>query len=391
MRMPVPVLLAVLLLAPSAQAAPPAWVPTLTVGVQGSDTISAFADGTVYELHTAGGIGGFYRSRDHGLTWAPLPAPPSSGFGNIAFASPTTGYTADVAGVVHRTTDGAATWPATSPLPAPRGHVVNVSAVGAAEGRSTVMVAGEDYAPLRTGCNRPVATPIWSSQDGGRRWTRVDLGPRKAVLALDVLDQAMAVARVYEITESPGCGGFGDRNTIYVTRDGGRSWHRVLSCPVKHICTSSAFVSPTRLLVGRNEGTTVVSNNAGRTFRNGANFANALPKPSDSAQYYWVQGIAFATERRGWLSVKGVGTYVTDDGGTRWTLEHSQDEVYGLGVGDADAGNYDHAVIAGPTLVSTRVADGGPQQPSVVRLGPGIAAAAGGMTIDAEGVLRIRY
>ena len=120
--------------------------------------------------------------------------------------------------------------------------------------------------------------------------------------------------------------------------------------------TMRLLVEGGKLLVGRNEGSTAVSTDGGRSFRPGPNFRNGLPPAQDSAQWFWVQGVAFANPRRGWLSVKGVGTYVTSDGGAHWDLEHSQDETFGLDVGDATAADVEHALIAGPTTVSTRPA-----------------------------------
>jgi photosystem II stability/assembly factor-like uncharacterized protein len=393
LRLPslVTVPLAATLTVTTAQAAPPTWVPTLTVGVQGADTITAFADGTVYELHTAGGIEGFYRSGDYGQTWQPLAAPPAGGFGNIGMASPKVGYAASDFGVISRTTDGATSWVTARPLPTKAGPEAGTTAVGVAKGTDTVMVAGTEYAPFHTGCNRPIATPIWSSHDGGRSWIRVDLGRDHGVFNIDVYDAQLAIARVYDVTQHADCSSIGDRNAIYVTRDGGRSWRRVLNCPVGHLCTASAFVSRSRLLVGRNEGTTVVSDDAGRTFKAGPSFVNALPKPQDSSQWYWVQSYAFADKRRGWVSVKGVGTYRTDDSGAHWELEHSQDEVWGVGIGDADAASYEHAVIAGPTFVSTRVSGSGPQRSRPAALGGGVSARTDRVSVDAAGVLRIAY
>lgn len=326
------------------------YVPTLPVAPQGIDYLSGFADGTAYVKHSDGGVALLARSTDYGLTWSRLADPPAAGSAITKFVTPIRGYSLG-RGVVSVTTDGAASWRPTSTVPSTTGFT-SLTALGVGDARSagTVYVAGDDFGPPVPGVNLPLATYVWASQDGGRRWSRTQLPDDLFVDDIRVYDGKRAAARVYDIV-----GNRGDRNAIWTTADGGRTWRRAFDCP--EICTSLAYAGPAKLLAGAVDGRLFASTDNGRRWSLNRAFALPAPRPEPALENtHWVSGIAFTPDgRTAVVGTNGRGTYRSTDAGRTWTMESpSPQEVYGVGIGDAVVFDRQRALVGGPNALAVR-------------------------------------
>lgn len=404
---------ATLPLSAPARGADGAWRPTLPA-TSAFDNLSAFPNGTAYATVGVVSAGadrmlpdpapkpdadstGFFRSTDFGQTWVPV-APPRATFSGttnlyVRFGTPTIGYatystrqgmpgTGTPAGkalcrsisATFRTTDGGQTW---SPLCEPRypngepyGFWMSPLAAGP-DGR-TVVLAGTGRAwKDPDGCE--VNTGVVSfSTDSGETWRNTALPhyyePGWMVRAYD---NRTALVVAYHDTIRADCSSVGDANAVFLTTDAGRTYRKIYDCPKQPLCSAAAFVTRSRILVGTTDGTTAVTNDAGRHWIDGPRLSDAVNDAAaaksgqqDQVWWHWVQAFDFADAKHGYASTRGAGTWRTDDGGDTWTQERSHECVYyPYGVGDNATLNADVSVTGGPGTFSTRSATPTPAGP----------------------------
>ena len=341
-----------------AQAATPTWVPSLVLPDEGVNKLSGFADGTVFLSHTEslGGVQTILRSKDAGRTWLPVTAPPEFGstFTTEArFSTPTLGYSVHFGDRLYRTEDGATTWKPTSKLPSPQKGPAYTLGFDVLDGTRQLSVAGTSSVPLKLGCNDAKGT-VWTSTNAGKTWRSATLGSRVTPLYVTLFNAKRGVVLANELLpgEDPCSLGAKIKMAIYTTADGGISWQRSRTCLAN--CAISAMPTANRIVVGHNNGTTLTSDNFGKTWTEGQKLTAApIPAPADGL--LWLQGMDFADAKVGYASTKGGGTWRTTDGGRTWNLEASSDAVYQDFVkGDVTALDADRAVIGGPAVVSVR-------------------------------------
>jgi photosystem II stability/assembly factor-like uncharacterized protein len=434
--------LAVLALALTAPPAAPAaadggvWTSTIQA-TQGFDHLSAFPDGTFYAQY----LDSYARSTDAGRTWQVMPKPPGHyyGAGGIEFGSPQVGYASGgqpglehlVTGTtefideikrcgdvmpLRRTIDGGKTWralcvPSAKLTSDPRWRP-EFAPFGLAHGGRTIMVSGNEEPQQLLDTPRVCgddADVVYTSHDAGERWTRAELprgwfgGFRQA--AYDRYTLARLTYGDFKPTEEETCAS--GTTGLFLSRDGGKSFRRVLTCQIP-VCTSVAFSSRNRIVVGRADGSTLISYDAGQTWRRGQRLFDARWQPVvDSGQLpayaFWVQGISFTADGRyGYASTRGSGTWRTTDGGSTWTQERSHECAWYLwGVGEVATGSKDTAITGGPHFISARTAVAGvPEacavpQPELPRVAPDAlvataVTAAGHKAVRADGSVMIR-
>jgi hypothetical protein len=373
------------------------WAPTLQA-TQGFDHLSAFPNGFMYAQYADT----YMKSTDAGLSWLPMTRPPGQyeGSPGIRFSTPAVGYSvADGAGTglpeallpgspsdeltrcgspmpLHRTTDGGLTWHAVC---VPRAKLTDTSphfspeASPLAVGRDgkTVLLAGteEDYKKPSPPCDK-VQDVVLTSHDRGDHWTRAmlplgwQLGYRE-----QVLDASTMALLTYKF-DGPDPDGTCSSSTValFVSRDGGRSFQKTYVCSAMPSCTSLAMVTRSRIILGRSDGTTLVSNDGGRTFGRGQRLFDAQWQPAiDSGQvnasYFWVQALSFVDAKHGFASTRGSGTWRTADGGGSWVQERSPECQYYLwGIGEVAAGSPTTAITGGPHFISARSESPLPQE-----------------------------
>lgn len=422
---------------PAAQAGPGTWATSIP-STAAFDNLSAFPDGTAYATIAAvassplsivpgapssvgGQSTGYLKSTDYGVTWVPMAPPPVvGGFTarnlHVRFATPDIGYATyssreDVPQTrgplsrtmclqlssTFRTTDGGTTWtPLCEPQPVTDTWAVRPAPSPLAVGSdgTTVMHLGYEDGP--EGSCEPLGV-VHLSTDAGQSWRRWQLpGNWQPGFGARVYDRNTAAVIAYRWDIGPGCTGLRSENAVFLTTDGGRSYRRVLSCPVQPYCTSVAFVTRTRLIVGKTDGSTTISNDGGRRWLVGQRLWSSVNDPAvasdpDLRHRHWVQSFAFADPKNGYASTRGGGTWRTSDGGRSWTQEASHECVYHQwGVGENAVFDADRALTGGPAFISTRApgAVSAPCQPPAQQapVSPAATVAvAGGVTVRADG------
>ena len=352
-------------LAPAAHGATVGWMPTLPVSQQSWQMLSAFPDGTAFAFDRGSSAMTLWHSANYGVAWDALTYLPagSDTYLSVRFGSPEVGYAVDGMSLL-RTTDGATTATSWKPLTKPSlpahdwffGHSLGVT------GR-TVAVGGERMHPLHRGCNPPGGEDIWTSHDSGRHWLTAELPRNTYVGSIDYLDARLGVAVAYDMHDDPAdtlgdCTQEGDRTSLWVTHDGGRHFARAYRCgtAAEGNCWSAKFLTASTLIAGRNNGTTVISRDGGRTFKEGPELG---PSFGSTGTYqdadFWVQGFDLANQVV-YATTKAGGAFRSTDFGRSWTREPSCDSAYSLGVGEVAAFDADRAIAGGPSCVATRIA-----------------------------------
>jgi hypothetical protein len=353
-----------------------AWVTTSQT-TQQVDRLSAFADGTYYAQY----LDRYERSRDFGMTWeamTPPPAPPAS----IRFASPAIGWSlasgyrsaptlspllCKAQSPLFRTTNGGTTWLPVCVLSPPAGttfvpYGFQPMAVGA-DGRTVTLLGTEESSTRKSGCE-PEHGVVYTSHDAGETWTRALLPPLyEPGLRYRWYDAKTAVLIAYRMKMQDDCSRSGDDNAVFLTTDGGKTFRPVLYCMEQPICTAAAMPTRSRIVVGRTDGSTRVSDDLGRHWRSGQALDSLVHHTADPAVgaanmrwAYWVQDVAFADARNGFASTRGAGTWRTSDGGLSWTQERSHEcDYYLFGIGEIAAATRDRGLTGGPHWISTRV------------------------------------
>ncbi|MEZ5102369.1 MAG: YCF48-related protein [Thermoleophilia bacterium] len=215
-----------------------------TVGsrIAGSyNDVVAASDGRVLAVGDAGALG---VSGDGGATWAQVALPTSADLIDAAFLDGAALVLAADGGLF-RTADGGATWAAAGGrAPAGAGGIASVGRVVVTAGPRGVRRSTDGGATL-TRVDGPIASArlrdvdvagpaliawgllsAWRSTNGGATWTRLGL-PRATVVRYGGRIEPAGVRRLdFDSRDS----GFvlDDTGTLHRTRDGGRTWRRVL-------------------------------------------------------------------------------------------------------------------------------------------------------------------
>jgi photosystem II stability/assembly factor-like uncharacterized protein len=150
---------------------------------------------------------------DAGTTWTVIG--PTPFVGTVHFTDASTAWGTGRDGALYRTTDGAKTWrPVTVPVVA---SDATVSAIGAAQffGRNGVVATR-----LTLRRTRPPVLTVYSSRDGGVRWTAQDAPVDSGVNVVNDVEYRFSAA-----TPSDWALLFGTR--LWLTHDAGRHWLRI--------------------------------------------------------------------------------------------------------------------------------------------------------------------
>jgi hypothetical protein len=390
---------------PGPRPTPVVWTPALPAN-EGIERLAAFPDGNVFAQSGPG----YAHSTDFGANWSFTPGPDgqTGNSGMLDWSSPQTGFAvvsrdapALVDPVSHTrcdvglpyfaldvTTDGGTLWlPACTPV-APL-HLADRNApVFSADGLyvsrrdSSILVAGE-LAPPNCHSLQDIQPMLFMSSDFGRHWRTVSLprGYMVGLLGQDIYDSRHVVVLASKAKGS--CHGYQGSDTYAFASTDGTHFKRVFRCPDNRTCSSSAWVTPDRLIVGLSDGQLFVSNNRGARFFKGALLRDADYDPAIETgqvdpRIFWAQALSFSDARHGFASTRGSGTWRTTDGGLRWVQEKSPECVYyPFGVGDVSAGDSEHGITGGPPSLDVR-------QPGEVELGC-IAPQDGGPQIAGAG------
>jgi photosystem II stability/assembly factor-like uncharacterized protein len=359
------------------------WTPTIEA-TQGFDHLSAFGNGVFYAQY----LDSYAKSTDAGLTWTVMPRPPRQYLGSagIRFATPAIGYSVNGSGVglgdtldpgglmpLHRTTDGGKTWRAVcvpkskitdNPYFSPGSSPLSLGR----DGKTVMLVGGERYTDRPSPACGQEQDLVLTSHDSGAHWTRAAL-PRGWYLGYreQVYDANTMALLEYKFS---GDGTECSSSTVglFLSRDGGRSFQKKYVCTAMPSCTSVAMVTSQRIILGRSDGSTLVSKDGGETFAPGQRLFDAQWQPAiDAGQmnpsYFWVQSLSFADAKHGFASTRGSGTWRTTDGGVSWTQERSHEcEFFLWGIGEIAAGSPTTAITGGPHFISARLDTPLPQE-----------------------------
>jgi photosystem II stability/assembly factor-like uncharacterized protein len=253
------------------------------------------------------GSGQIYKTPDGGASWQLQFQKSAAHFRSIGFTDSLRGWAGNVgvnefgatdSSALYQTKDGGASWmPVNSFIgPAPRGlcgmNVVNDSVI-CAVGR----VRGPSFFARTT--------------DGGKTWTSKDMNAYAAGL-IDVYffhpDSGFAVGLTNVNHES-------SSGIILFTADGGATWEpRFVTTRTGEWCWKISFPSRRVAYVSLQRNTQspiyfLKTTNGGATWQE---------KLFSNSQYF-VQGIGFATELKGWIGGNSqFPTYETTDGGETW-------------------------------------------------------------------------
>ncbi|ADB54064.1 WD40/YVTN/BNR-like repeat-containing protein [Conexibacter woesei] len=228
--------------------------------------------------------GSVFSTDDGGTQFTPRTAVPGTAAAggsvapaSVAFTGPATGFAATTDGRIFATTDGAVSW-----------------RVVAETGRAIRQLSFADPAHgFAVGQNGLFARTV----DGGQRWTPKDLGAG----ALDYTAIRCANAELCVLSTATGA-------QLVRTSDAGETAGAVIT-PSTDPIYAAAFASPTRIAAVGASGSTVVSDDAGTTFRAiGGRLTGSYGAVYDGA----ARGSAFALGEAGALAK-------TLDGGRTWT------------------------------------------------------------------------
>lgn len=348
-RSRVAVALAFALSGPTAHGGAPAgaWVPTLPLYAADVDV---FDNGRAYALQPAQGLrdnplpAAMWTSDDSGRTWSSTTL---SFFPVTAdMATPDRGYAVEfpsgtAAPAFYRTVDGAATWQRLRyPFPATAvGFDRTVPKLRTSPDGRTVFAGVSPLFRDREGCVvSPRETPYFLSNDGGQTWTSRALPPEGRIEDVEFRSADHGVLVVTEMRRGTiytpaGCTSFGGDHlarSIWVTRDGGRTFAKTFSCvPVDCGNWGTIGLTSTGRLVRAPQDVWAetldlaveVSDDDGRTWRK----TSALPCPT---LFCAISDIDFADANVGYVTSTGIdgesgAIWRTADGGETWQVEHA--------------------------------------------------------------------
>jgi hypothetical protein len=375
---------------PGPRPTPVVWTAAIPAN-EGFERLAAFPSG---EFFAQSGPG-YAKSTDFGATWSFENGPddqtgnsgmlewatPKQGFATVsrvtpALVDPVSHERCDV-GIPYFALDvtlnGGRTWaPACTPV-APVQDVAHgvsgfsVSGLYVSRHDSTVLVAGDDAG---SHCNSvgDIHPLLFTSSDFGRQWRTGHLpdGYIVNLIGLDVRDSRHLVVLASKVKGT--CAYYENSQMFAFATTDGVHYKKVFRCPGIRYCTSAAWVTPHRLIVGLDDGQLFVSNNAGHSFFKGAlirdaDYGPAIASGKLDARLFWAQALSFSDGLHGFASTRGSGTWRTTDGGLRWVQEKSPECLYyPFGVGDVSAGDAEHGITGGPPTLDIR-------QPGEVELG----------------------
>lgn len=316
-----------------ADAGTPGWAPTLPMSTYGQRvTMSAFGSGTVVAAVNQTQI---VRSENGGLVWRPtLSEPQTDGAPStlLSMATPRVGFAAN-GNAMSRTSDGGDSWELLAPPNATKTKLETFEAVAAVAPNTAV--AAKWGHELSENCPVPLkTTPFLRTVNGDKTWKRTDVALPGFPWSVKMADRSRGVALVYvmnytdpEIDEEGRCQvtGSSNRMAVLVTRDGGATWRRAMTCPA--ICWSADWTGRT-VVVGGNDGTLFTSTDDGQRFRR----SGRVFTPSDTLSR--LEALAFTSPRIGYALVRGVGIFATADAGKTWREEASlSPQAPGVSVG----------------------------------------------------------
>ncbi len=256
------------------------------------------------------GDGEIYRTTDGGSSWTRQLRQPSSHFRSVGFLNELHGFAGNVGAgefgasdmfPLYETKDGGAIW---TPVPAWNGRTPTGLCGMQVVNDSVVVAVGRVRGPaffVRT-------------TDGGITWRSTDMSGYAAGL-IDVFftspDTGFAVGLTnvdHELSSA----------VILYTDDGGRTWERRFrSTRIGEWAWKISFPSSSVGYVSlqRNSQSPIYIL---KTSDGGINWEEKL----FSSSYYFVQGIGFIDENRGWIGGNSTSPiYETRDGGETWTAE----------------------------------------------------------------------
>lgn len=286
---------------PAQRATPSPWRP-LNAGPTAAELMSVACSGATSCL--AAGAGGVALVTSDGVTWSRASFTDSSV--REVTTSPTALFAHGFDGVLHRSTDGGATWSHRGPL----------DASGVAFLSAEVGVAANPFGVYRT-------------EDAGLTWTR--RSPTAAYAVAAVPGGAGALAVTLE-------GG------VLVSGDAGATWTPVLS--TAEALLTATCPSAARCLVGGTNGAVLVSDDAGATWTSrSTGFTDAVLALAFGDD---LQGLALVSTTDGLRSL-----YRTVDGGSTW------EPVVMEPAGAIAAAGPSSALVVGVAGLLARTDDGG--------------------------------
>ncbi len=254
-------------------------------GIGSVDLISHRVDGAIFALSDASSYPDpdlLLRSDDGGLTWMPVPLPPTNGVDGMAWLDADTGLAAGYNSIA-RTTDGGATW--TLLALAPGGRIRSVA----------LPAADRWFCAAANGGTGDAGGDILRSTDGGLTWAPAGGG----------LPTGTMNSWLVEFDDG-GLLGFasgyiGDIKRTYRTLDGGVTWSLVSALET---IQDVAFPEPgTVVAVGG--FSSYRSTDGGATWT-----STALPRTT--------RGVVFADASRGLAWGSSAAFLATEDGGLTW-------------------------------------------------------------------------
>jgi len=316
--------------------------------------LDLFADGSAY---ASLGTKLIYESGDSGTTWAPKPAPTDlREVTRMSFASSdvgvVAGYTDAGPVALFRTADGAETWKALPELPNARQRSF-VDGLEAVPGTRSVIASS--WTVEGGGCDQRRADHrVWHLRGG--QWEETVLPYPASIYEIEFFDtnNGLVLAHKFERVDGGNDCNYAlrtARSFVLLTRDGGRSFEKIHSAvfidesPVKAV----AMPAPHKIILGREDGSILVSTNGGRDFSHPRGLRVAGGE---------LDALTFPTAKIGYAGTNGTGLWRTNDGGRTWTLEPSPFESTELDEnafrGSIAAVGTHRAIASGPGAIATR-------------------------------------
>ena len=242
---------------------------------------------------------------------------------------PLTYYFGGSGGGVWKTTDAGATWDPVSDKDFKTG---SVGAIAVADSDPNVIYVGMGESPIRG--NLSYGDGVWKSEDAGRTWKSVGLGNTQQIARVQI--HPTDPDTVYVAAQGHAFGPSEERG-IYRSRDGGKTWNRVLFMDDKTGASELAMDPqnprilyagfwqvvrrPWELISGGPGSSLWQSKDGGDTWKK---LTEGLPE-----EVWGRVGVAASAARAGrvWAIIEAKekgGLYVSDDYGEKW--KHVNDE-----------------------------------------------------------------
>ncbi len=328
------------------------WVPTLPMMPYGQTTLSLFQGGEGFAWGSQSGADFLYKTTDFGTTWVPLLPPPANNL--VQMGGPENGYAQGINGAFFQTIDGGVTWRNVNGLPLTGRLAWGSQTMGTANHGRTVAAFGTMTEDTEDICDGPADDhlTVFISHDAGHTWGATEFpfwgfawdsqwySPREA---------AVTVGR-FKIEQTGDCSWAGSASPmlVFITDDGGASFHRIFKCRVQ--CTGIEMISPHRIIVGYTGGGFEIIDEKGKSLATGS-LLNSL---ETECAFGPAVAFDFADRKVGYASVNGCGIFRTTNSGVTWVFEPSSENVYGVGFGDVAAADRDRVIAGGEHTVLTR-------------------------------------